>query len=146
MKEAGSKERNCGVLQSARRGCVPRLAGPGGDPRTASQGDEHGHHSLRWRCVSSRPWITELTECQAFSLVVLIGSPRKGVFAPLPPFGSGGDSLDGWRGAGGANSDEGTDHTARIPSPLPLHVAKTGRNNLNEKFTPLLPTVIGERF
>ncbi len=37
-------------------------------------------------------------------------------------------------------------HTARIPSPLPLHVAKTGRNHLNEKFTPLLPTGIGERF
>jgi hypothetical protein len=38
------------------------------------------------------------------------------------------------------------DHTARIPSPLPLHIAKTGRNNLNEEFTPLLPTGIGERF
>jgi len=37
-------------------------------------------------------------------------------------------------------------HTARIPSPLPLYVAKTGRNNLNEEFTPLLPTGIGERF
>ncbi len=37
-------------------------------------------------------------------------------------------------------------HTARIPSPLPLHVAKRGRNHLNEKFTPLLPTGIGERF
>ncbi len=37
-------------------------------------------------------------------------------------------------------------HMARIPSPLPLHVAKTGRNHLNEKFTPLLPTGIGERF
>jgi hypothetical protein len=37
-------------------------------------------------------------------------------------------------------------HTARIPSPLPLHVAKTGRNHLNEEFTPLLPTGIGERF
>ncbi len=37
-------------------------------------------------------------------------------------------------------------HTARIPSPLPLHVAKTGRNNLNEEFTLLLPTGIGERF
>jgi hypothetical protein len=37
-------------------------------------------------------------------------------------------------------------HTARIPSPLPLHVAKTGRNHLNEEFTPLLPTGIGKRF
>jgi hypothetical protein len=37
-------------------------------------------------------------------------------------------------------------HTARIPSPLPLRVAKTGRNNLNEEFTSLLPTGIGERF
>jgi hypothetical protein len=35
---------------------------------------------------------------------------------------------------------------ARIPSPLPLRVAKTGRNHLNEEFTPLLPTGIGERF
>jgi hypothetical protein len=26
-------------------------------------------------------------------------------------------------------------HTARIPSPLPLSVAKTGRNHLNEEFT-----------
>jgi hypothetical protein len=37
-------------------------------------------------------------------------------------------------------------HTARIPSPFPLRVAKTGRNHLNEEFTPLLPTGIGERF
>ncbi len=37
-------------------------------------------------------------------------------------------------------------HRARIISPLPLHVAKTGRNHLNEEFTPLLPTGIGERF
>jgi hypothetical protein len=37
-------------------------------------------------------------------------------------------------------------HTARIPSPLPLRLAKTGRNHLNEEFTPLLPTGIGERF
>jgi hypothetical protein len=37
-------------------------------------------------------------------------------------------------------------HRARIPSPLPLRVAKTGRNHLNEEFTPLLPTGIGERF
>jgi hypothetical protein len=41
---------------------------------------------------------------------------------------------------------EGVDHRARIISPLPLHVAKTGRNHLNEEFTPLLPTGIGERF
>ncbi len=38
------------------------------------------------------------------------------------------------------------DHTARIRSPLPLCVAKTGSNDLNEDFTPLLPTGIGERF
>jgi hypothetical protein len=37
-------------------------------------------------------------------------------------------------------------HGPLIPSPLPLRVAKTGRNHLNEKFTPLLPTGIGERF
>ncbi len=37
-------------------------------------------------------------------------------------------------------------HRSRIPSPLPLHVAKTGRNQLNEEFTPILPTGIGERF
>jgi hypothetical protein len=37
-------------------------------------------------------------------------------------------------------------HRARIPSTLPLRVAKTGRNHLNEEFTPLLPTVIGARF
>jgi hypothetical protein len=40
----------------------------------------------------------------------------------------------------------GWDHRPRIPSPPPLCVAKTGRNNLNEEFTPLLPTGIGERF
>jgi len=40
----------------------------------------------------------------------------------------------------------GFNHTARIPSPLPLHVAKTGRNHLNEEFTSLPPTGIGERF
>jgi hypothetical protein len=44
------------------------------------------------------------------------------------------------------NSLVSATHTARIPSPLPLHVVKTGRNNLNEEFTPLLPTGIGERF
>ncbi len=38
------------------------------------------------------------------------------------------------------------DHTARIPSHLPLRVATTGRNHLNEEFTPLLPTGIGEKF
>jgi hypothetical protein len=27
-------------------------------------------------------------------------------------------------------------HRARIISPLPLRVAKTGRNHLNEEFTP----------
>jgi hypothetical protein len=37
-------------------------------------------------------------------------------------------------------------HRARIISPLPLRVAKTGRNHLNEELTPLLPTGIGERF
>ncbi len=37
-------------------------------------------------------------------------------------------------------------HRARIISPLPLRVVKTGRNHLNENFTPLLPTGIGERF
>ncbi len=40
----------------------------------------------------------------------------------------------------------GTIHRARIISPLPLRVAKTGRNHLNEEFTPLLPTGIGARF
>ena len=37
-------------------------------------------------------------------------------------------------------------HTARIRSPLPLCVAKTGSNHLNEEFTSPLPTGIGERF
>jgi hypothetical protein len=37
-------------------------------------------------------------------------------------------------------------HRAQIPSPLPLRVAKTGRNHLNEEFIPLLPIGIGERF
>ncbi len=32
------------------------------------------------------------------------------------------------------------------PPPHPLRVAKTGRNNMKEEFTPLLPTGIGERF
>jgi hypothetical protein len=40
----------------------------------------------------------------------------------------------------------GGQHTARIPSPLPIRVAKTGRNHLNEESTPLLPTGIRERF
>jgi hypothetical protein len=35
---------------------------------------------------------------------------------------------------------------AADPLPPPLRVAKTGRNNLKEEFTPLLPTGIGERF
>jgi hypothetical protein len=32
------------------------------------------------------------------------------------------------------------------PSPIPLRVAKAGRNILNEEITPLLPTGIGERY
>jgi hypothetical protein len=32
------------------------------------------------------------------------------------------------------------------PSPLPLRVAKAGKNHLNEEITPILPTGIGERF
>ncbi len=32
------------------------------------------------------------------------------------------------------------------PTPLPLRVAKAGRNNLNNEITPLLPTWIGERY
>jgi hypothetical protein len=45
--------------------------------------------------------------------------------------------------------DNGTalsSHRVRTISPLPLRVAKTGRNHLKEEFTPLLPTGIGERF
>ncbi len=41
---------------------------------------------------------------------------------------------------------EGSNHRALIPSPLPRRVAKTGRNHLNEEFTPLLPNGIGESF
>jgi hypothetical protein len=51
-----------------------------------------------------------------------------------------------YRRGGGDITSPCVIHTARIPSPLPLHVAKTGRNHLNEGFTPLLPTGIGERF
>ncbi len=40
----------------------------------------------------------------------------------------------------------GEHHRARIISPLTLRVAKTGRNHMNEEFTPLLPTGIGEKF
>jgi hypothetical protein len=32
------------------------------------------------------------------------------------------------------------------PSPLSLRVAKAGRNHLNEEITPLLSTVMGERY
>ncbi len=32
-----------------------------------------------------------------------------------------------------------------LPPPFPLSVAETGRNNLNEDITPLLPTGVGER-
>jgi hypothetical protein len=39
-----------------------------------------------------------------------------------------------------------TNNRARIPSPLSLRVAKTGRNHLNDEITPLLPTGIGEQF
>ncbi len=41
---------------------------------------------------------------------------------------------------------EGLSHRAPTPSPLPLRVAKTGKNKLDEEITPLLPTGIGERF
>jgi hypothetical protein len=34
----------------------------------------------------------------------------------------------------------------RLPPPPPLHVAKTGKNHLNEEISPLLPTGIGEKF
>ncbi len=36
-------------------------------------------------------------------------------------------------------------HTGCRP-PLPLHVGTAGKNNLNEKITPLFPTGIGERY
>jgi hypothetical protein len=32
------------------------------------------------------------------------------------------------------------------PPPVPVRVAKTGKNHLNEEITPLLPTGIGERY
>jgi hypothetical protein len=35
---------------------------------------------------------------------------------------------------------------ADSPPPLPLRVAKTGKNHLNEEITPLLSTGTGERF
>jgi hypothetical protein len=38
------------------------------------------------------------------------------------------------------------DHRAPTHFPLPLRVAKTGKNHLNEEITSLLPTGIGERF
>jgi hypothetical protein len=56
---------------------------------------------------------------------------------------------NGWGGGGEATmttKNRSQNHRARIPSPLPLRVAKTGRNHLNEEFTLLLPTGIGERF
>ncbi len=37
-------------------------------------------------------------------------------------------------------------HRAPTHSPLPLCVAKTGKNQLNEEITPLLSTGIGDRF
>jgi hypothetical protein len=40
----------------------------------------------------------------------------------------------------------GFNHSTPTPYPLPLHVAKTGRNHLNEEITPILPTGIGARF
>ncbi len=43
----------------------------------------------------------------------------------------------------------GTTNTERhymVPPPLPLRVAKAGRNHLNEKIIPLLSTGIGERY
>ncbi len=36
-------------------------------------------------------------------------------------------------------------HRVPSPLPLPLRVAKAGRNHLREEFAPLLPTGIGER-
>ncbi len=37
--------------------------------------------------------------------------------------------------------------THRVPTPpLPLRVAKAGRNHLNEEITPLLPTGIGQQY
>ncbi len=36
-------------------------------------------------------------------------------------------------------------HRAPTHSPVPLRVAKTGKNHLNEEITSLLPTGIGER-
>jgi hypothetical protein len=36
------------------------------------------------------------------------------------------------------------DHRMPTPSPLPLCVAKAGRNHFNEEITPTTPTGIGE--
>jgi hypothetical protein len=46
----------------------------------------------------------------------------------------------------GLNMAAGLDHRMPTPSPLPLRVPKAGRNHLNEKIIPLLPTGIGERY
>jgi hypothetical protein len=45
-----------------------------------------------------------------------------------------------------STNERGPSSQAADPLPLPLREVKTGRNHLNEEFTPLLPTGIGERF
>jgi hypothetical protein len=48
--------------------------------------------------------------------------------------------------AGRESAETGRVHRVPIASPLPLRVAKTGKNNLNEEITPLVHTGISERF
>jgi hypothetical protein len=58
--------------------------------------------------------------------------------SPLEP--KGGTHSPAGEGGGVPSTGRGS------PPPLRYRVAKTGRNNLKEGFTPLLPTGIGERF
>jgi hypothetical protein len=52
----------------------------------------------------------------------------------------------GIEGGPGRVTPSQVEHRVPTPPPLPLRVAKAGRNNFNEEITPILPTGIGDRY
>jgi hypothetical protein len=104
----------------------------------------HVHSCTYWlRPLIPPPYLV------SYSRALLVSQDRRRLFVTHCHQGSTDDSGDAVGQKMAIRYEDGyisLEHRARIISPLPLRVAKTGRNHLNEEFTPLLPTGIGERF
>ncbi len=102
----------------------------------------HVHSCTHWL----RP-IIPFPHLGSYSRALLVSQDRRLLFVTHCHQGSTDDSGDAVGQKMAIRYEDGyisLEHRARIISPL--RVAKTGRNHLNEEFTPLLPTGIGERF